>query len=160
MVAHVASVLALCLALQAPVLLDRTVAIVGGRPLLQSDVLTAQRLGLIEGEGVSPASVGRLVDRELQLREAERFFPLRVDVAAIDARIADLERRAGGREAVARILVTGGFTPDRLRAWIRDDLHVQAYLRQRFAAEERREALLAEWTADLRRRTVIVLLEP
>ena len=37
---------------------------------------------------------------------------------------------------------------------------MQAYLRQRFAAEERREALLAEWTADLRRRTVIVLLEP
>lgn len=160
MVAHVASLLALCVALQAPVLLDRTVAIVGGRPLLQSDVLTAQRLGLIEGEGVSPASVGRLVDRELQLREAERFFPLRVDAAAIDARLADLERRAGGREAVARILATGGFTPDRLRAWIRDDLHVQAYLRQRFAAEEHRGALLTEWTADQRWRTVIVRLEP
>ena len=155
MVAHVASVLTLCLALQAPVLLDRTVAIVGGRPLLQSDVLTAQRLGLIEGEGVSPASVGRL-DRELQLREAERFFPLRVDAAAIDARLADLERRAGGREAVARVLVTGGFTPDRLRAWIRDDLHVQAYLRQRFAAEEHREALLAEWSAHRGRRAVIL----
>lgn len=160
MVAHVASVLVLCLALQAPVLLDRTVAIVGGRPLLQSDVLTAQRLGLLEGDGVSPASVGRLVDRELQLREAERFFPLREDAAAIDARLAELERRAGGREALARILDVGGFTPERLRAWIRDDLHVQAYLRQRFAAEERREVLLAEWTADLRRRTTVVLLEP
>ena len=59
-----------------------------------------------------------------------------------------------------RCLNGGSVTPDRLRAWIRDDLHVQAYLRQRFAAEERREALLAEWTADLRRRTTVVLLEP
>jgi hypothetical protein len=31
---------------------------------------------------------------------------------------------------------------------------------KRCAAEECREALLAEWTADLRRRTVIVRLEP
>jgi len=37
---------------------------------------------------------------------------------------------------------------------------VQAYLRQRFAAEEHRGALLTEWTADQRWRTVIVRLEP
>ena len=59
-----------------------------------------------------------------------------------------------------RCLNGGGFTQERLRPRTGGELHVQAYLRQRFAAEERREALLAEWTADLRRRTVIVLLEP
>lgn len=146
--------------LQTPVLLDRTVAIVGGRPLLQSDVLTAQRLGLLEGDGVSPAAVGRLVDRELQLREAERFFPFRADAAAIDARVEALARRVGGRDALARVLAAGGLTPEQLRARMRDDLHVEAYVRQRFAAEERRDVLLAEWTADLRRRTAVVLLDP
>jgi len=146
--------------LQTPVLLDRTVALVGGRPLLQSDVLTAQRLGLIEGEGVSASTVGRLVDRELQLREAERFFPMRVDRAALEARLRAIETRVGGPEALAQVLDAGGLTRDRLRAWVRDDLHVAAYLRQRFAAEERREVLLAEWTADLRRRTTVVLIDP
>ena len=146
--------------LQAPVLLDRTVAIVGGRPLLQSDVLTAQRLGLLEGEGVSASAVGRLVDRELQLREAERFFPVRVEPAALEARIREIDMRVGGSEALTRVLDAGGLTREHLRARVRDDLHVEAYLRQRFAAEERREALIAEWIADLRRRTPVVLIEP
>lgn len=96
MAALVAPVLVLCLVVQAPVLLDRTVAIVGGRPLLQSDVRTAQRLGLIEGDGVSPAAVSRLVDRELQLREAEHFFPLRVEPVATEVRIREIDARVGG----------------------------------------------------------------
>ena len=146
--------------LQTPVLLDRTVAIVGGRPLLQSDVLTAQRLGLLEGEGVSASAVGRLVDRELQLREAERFFPLRIEAAAIETRLRAIELRVGGPAALTRVLDAGGLTRDLLGARVRDDLHVEAYLRQRFAAEERREALIAEWIADLRRRTPVVLIEP
>lgn len=153
-------VMALVAALQTPVLLDRTVAIVGGRPLLQSDVITAQRLGILEGDGVSPAAVGRLVDRELQLREAERFFPFQADAAVLEARLTAVEARVGGRDALARILDAGGMTPERLRAWLRDDLHVQAYVRQRFATEERRDVLLADWTADLRRRTTVVVIDP
>jgi hypothetical protein len=153
-------VVLLIVTLQAPILLDRTVAIVGGRPLLQSDVLTAQRLGLLEGDGVTAASVGRLVDRELQLREAERFFPFRAEAAAIHERIGVIERRMGGREAMLQTLSAGGLSPERLRSWLRDDLHIEAYVRQRFAAEERREELLADWIADLRRRTTVVLLAP
>jgi hypothetical protein len=115
---------------------------------------------MLEGDGVSPAAVGRLVDRELQLREAERFFPFQADAAMLEARLTAVEARVGGRDALARILDAGGMTPERLRAWIRNDLHVQAYVRQRFATEERRDVLLADWTADLRRRTTVVLIDP
>lgn len=59
-----------------------------------------------------------------------------------------------------RCLSGGSVTQERLRPRTGDELHVQAYLRQRFSAEEHRGALLADWTADLRRRTVIVRLEP
>jgi hypothetical protein len=61
-----------------------------------------------------------------------------------------------------RCLNGGGFTQERLRPRTGGELHVQARRigGKRCAAEECREALLAEWTADLRRRTVIVRLEP
>lgn len=171
----VAAVVVACVvSMQAPVLLDRTLAIVGGRTITLSDARTAAALGLLRSAGTAPASttpegegravtaatVERLVERELMLREAERYAPEEPAAAMVAARLADAEARAGGADALAAVLRAGGFTDGRLRAWVRDDLRIESYLRQRFAADDRRADLIADWVSDLRRRSTVVTFAP
>lgn len=151
-------VLTCVLLIQAPELLDRTLAIVNGRTITLSDARTALTLGLVEGHEATPDVVQRLVDRELMLREADRYDPPEPPAERVEAGLADARRRVGDDDALARVLESGGFTEARLRAWVRDDLRVAAYLRQRFAADERREDLIADWVSGLRRRAQIVLV--
>ncbi|MCC7123791.1 MAG: hypothetical protein IT178_03020 [Acidobacteria bacterium] len=151
-------VLAALVAQAPPQLLDRTLAIVGGRTITQSDARTVLTLGLVDGTDVNRALVERLVDRELMLREAERYAPPDPAEAEVAARLAAAEARAGGADALAATLAAGGFTSERLRAWVRDDLRLAAYLAQRFVADDRRNDLIADWVSDLRRRTPVTLI--
>jgi hypothetical protein len=135
-------VLATPLRAQAPVpgpgeqLLERTVAIVGGAVVTQSDVDTAVRLGLVEmGAGTLPArATGAVIERWLMLHEVARFSPAEPDPAAVASRVTAVRLHVGGEEPLAAALVAGGFTPARLSAWLRDDLRIAAYLDQRFAS--------------------------
>ena len=116
-----------------PELLDRTLALVGGQPITLSDARAAIALGLIDDQKGSLAEVTtRLVDRELVLREVQRYAPPAPAESVVDARLADIRERLGG--SLNRILETHGFSDTRLRAWVRDDLRTQAYLAQRFAS--------------------------
>lgn len=145
---------------QAPELVDRTLAIVAGRTVTLSDARTALALALVEGAAVDAEVVQRLVDRELMLREVERYDPPEPTAERIDERLAAARAVAGGEDALARVLRDGGFAERRLRAWIRDDLRVEAYLQQRFAMDDRRQDLIADWLSDLRRRTPVILIAP
>ena len=192
----------LALGAQAPSqgeIIDRILAIVGGQVVTLSDARAAVVLGLLDigaSTGV-PAVTDRLVERELILREVQRYAPPEPASAAIDARMGELRRRFAGTGGFERAIDANGFTERRLRAWVRDDLRVQAYLAQRFAtagaptdqeiagayarqlaefeergmsleaatpmlrerlAAARRVELIAEWVADLRRRTEVVLI--
>lgn len=116
-----------------PQLLDRTLALVGGQPITLSDARAAVALGLIDAQKGSIADLTtRLVDRELVLREVQRYAPPAPAESVVDARLAEVRQRLGG--SLAKILAEHGFTETRLRAWIRDDLRTQAYLAQRFAS--------------------------
>jgi hypothetical protein len=178
-------------------LVERTVAIVGGAAITLSDVRTALALGLVETNGADAEreAVGLLVDRALILQEVSRFAPAEPPSTAVDAQLAALTTRAGSREALDAILARGGFSAGRLTAWVRDDLRIAAYLDQRFATAgtpgeaevvdyarahaadlaadgvpadqttrvarerlqgERRRELIADWLAELRRRTPVV----
>jgi len=148
------------LASQAPAVVDRTLAIVGGRPITLSDARTALTLRLVDGAEVDTAVVQRLVDRELMLREAERYDPPEPAADRIEAGLAAVRAAAGGEEGLVAVLRAGGFAERRLRAWIRDDLRVEAYLEQRFAMDDRRQDLIADWVIDLRRRTPVTLIDP
>ena len=145
---------------QAPELVDRTLAIVAGRTFTLSDARTALALGLVDGAAVDADVVQRLVDRELMLREVDRYDPPEPTAERIDERLAAARAVAGGEDGLARVLRDGGFAERRLRAWIRDDLRVEAYLQQRFAMDERRQDLIADWLSDLRRRTPVTLIAP
>jgi hypothetical protein len=134
-------------------LVERTLAIVGGNAITLSDVRAALALGLVAQATDVDAATESLVERALKLREVERYAPPEPEVA----RIADIRERLGTAQVDA-ILAAGGITEARFRSWIRDDLRIATYVDQRFAADgpERRDSLIADWVADLRRRTAIV----
>ena len=119
-------------------LVDRTLALVGGQPITLSDARAALALGLIEiGPGsAAPMSdgVARLIQRELILREVQRYAPAAPSDAAIDERLEKIRGRFPDAAAMNRVLVANGFTEARLRGWVRDDLRTESYLAQRFAS--------------------------
>lgn len=192
-------VLIFVLLLQAQ-LLDRTMALVGGQPITLSDARAVIALGLVPADRSAdpvPGVVSRLVDRELVLREVQRYAPPAPAESAVSARLTEIKERFTGAETLAGVLDRYGFTEVRLTQWIRDDLRTQAYLAQRFASASlpsdaevaaaytaaraefdansqtfeqaapivrerltasRRNDLIADWLADLRRRTDVVIL--
>ena len=118
-------------------LIERTLALVGGQPITLSDARAAVVFGLVTGERPSvdiPAITGLLVDRELILREVQRYAPPAPADAAVDARLDEIRSRFRDAAGFRRALDLHGFTEVRLRAWIRDDLRTVAYLAQRFAS--------------------------
>jgi hypothetical protein len=141
-------------------LIERTLAIVAGQAITLSDAQTARMLSLVPAADMNTAAE-RLVERALMLREVERYAPPEPEEAAIQQRLAEIRSRLT-KEAFERALAIGGFTEARLRAWIRDDLRIASYLDQRFAAAgpggQSRADLIADWIADLRRRTPVVEL--
>ena len=120
-----------------PELIERTLALVGGQPITLSDARAAVALGLLRGEPRADdiaALTALLVDRELILREVQRYAPAAPSEAAVDARFDQVRKRFPDAAAFTRALEVHGFTDGRLRAWIRDDLRTIAYLAQRFAS--------------------------
>lgn len=182
-------------------LIERTLAIVGGRVITLADTRAATTLGLIEiGKPADPVDAATmvLVERELILREVQRYAPPEPAEGAIDARLVSVRQRFPDEAGLNQMFDNTGFSDERLRAWLRDDLRIQAYLAQRFAAAgvpteqeislaymtrraefekagttfeqatpllrerlaaSRRKELIADWVADLRRRTEVVLLK-
>jgi hypothetical protein len=143
-----------------PQLVERTLAIVAGQAITLTDVQTVRALGLVDAADV-PAATERLVDRALMLREVERYAVPEPQADTVDRRIDEIRLRLGEAE-FRSVLAEGGFSERRLRVWVRDDLRIAAYLEQRFAAAaaggQSRDALIADWIGDLRRRTPIVEL--
>ena len=130
---RMAALLLLTMLMSQPELLDRTVALVGGQAITLSDVRAALALGLIDDDKVTVAeAIARLVDRELILREVQRYAPPPPEASAVEARLAEIRKRAGGE--LAPLFEKHGFTEARLTAWVRDDLRTDAYLAQRFAS--------------------------
>ena len=139
-------------------LLDRTLAIVSGTAITLSDVRTAMTLGLVDTSDVAVGTEA-LVQRALILREVERYAPPEPDAALVEQRLSAITARFDAK-SFADTLTAGGFSASRVRAWIRDDLRIAAYIDQRFAADgpERRQSLVADWVSDLRRRNPVVEL--
>lgn len=120
-----------------PELIERTLALVGGQAITLSDARAAMALGLIElPDGADPiaGATTRLVDRELVLREVQRYAPPAPEETVVSARLDEIRKRFPSPGALAQLLQAHAFSEARLRAWVRDDLRTQAYLAQRFAS--------------------------
>jgi hypothetical protein len=119
-------------------LIDRILAVVAGRPITLSDVTAAMRLGLVANAGEAgdgqQAALNALIDRRLQLVEVNRYLPPEPPAADIDGRVAQVRARFDSQEAFDRALEETGVTEAQLRAYVRDTLRIDGYLRQRFGA--------------------------
>jgi hypothetical protein len=146
--------------------IDRIMAVVGGQPIMLSDVHFAIQFGLIAPPPAAADPVGfvltRLIERVLMLAEVDRFQPPEPDPIEITIRIDDLRARSGSEAAFDRALGVTGASRDQLRRYIRDDLRIATYLNQRFGVPpavgaDERSAAIAAWVAELRRRAEVTI---
>src|SRR4051794_40729505 len=137
-------------------ILDRVLAVVAGRLIMLSDVTAARDLRLVAADaGADPirAVLTQLIDRELVLVEVDRYAPPEPSAAAVDAEVQRVRDRFASQADLDAALARSGLDSQHLRETLRQDLRMRAYLDQRFAgAGDRREALVDEWMAGLRRR--------
>lgn len=160
--------LALCLSCASAAdadIIDRIMAVVGGQPITLSDVNAAIEFHLVEPPpGTADPleyAVERLIDRRLMLAEVDRFAPPEPDPIEITVRVDALERSAGSPAAFDKRLAITGLTRAQVRRHIRDDLRTATYLNQRFgttANAAERDAAMAAWLAELRRRADVTVL--
>ena len=137
-------------------IIDRVLAVVAGQVITLSDVAAARELGLQSPEGAADpvrAVLTKLIDRELELAEVERYAPPEPSAEAVDRAVAVIRARFPSVGAFEEALTRSGIDDQHLRETLRQDLRIRAYEDQRFAgAGDRRAAVYAEWMAGLRRR--------
>jgi hypothetical protein len=133
-------VAALGLILSAPIraeIIDRILAVVGGDPVMQSDVIAALRFGIVEvPQGTADpvrAAIDLLIDRRLQLTEVNRYLPPEPTPAQMEARLAAIRSRFSTEAAFDAALAEGGLTMELLTARVRETLRIESYRSQRFA---------------------------
>ena len=143
--------------------IDRIMAVVDGQTITLSDVNAALQFREVEPPAGTADPVGytlnRLIERTLMLTEVDRFQPPEPDPTEISTRVDDLQKRAGSEAAFDKALSMTGTTREQLRRSIRDDLRITTYLNQRFgSASKERDAAIAMWIGELRRRAEVALL--
>jgi hypothetical protein len=154
----VAFIASLSAGVRAQEVIDRVLAIVGGEMITLTDVTAARDFGLVDtASAADPIRdiLARLIDRELILAEVDRYAPPEPAAEALESELRARRDRFPTAQAFQDALTRSGINEGRLRETLRENLRIQAYLEQRFAATAR-EQLVAEWVAGLRRRTDIV----
>ena len=140
--------------------IDRVLAVVNGDLITLSDVTAARELGLVSvGDAADPVRpiLSRLIDRALELDEVDRYAPPEPTREMVDGELQGVRGRFASQAALDAALARSGMDLQRLRDTLRDNLRIRAYLDQRFvAAEGRRQQLVDDWLAGLRRRAEII----
>lgn len=141
-------------------LLDRVLAVVANQIITLTDVTAARELGLeTAGNAADPvrAILTRLIDRELVLDEVERYAPPEPAPEAIERAVAAVRARFTSGEAFEAALARSGLDEQFVRNAVRENLRIDAYETQRFPRDNpRRQALVDEWIAGLRRRGNVI----
>src|SRR5262249_11993983 len=157
-------ILAAAVVLAAPTVhaetIDRVLAVAAGNVIMLSDVTAARDLQLQTADGAPDpvrAILAKLIDRELVLAEVERYAPPEPGAAEIDRELERVRARFGAPADFAAALQRSGIDEKHLRETLRQDLRIRAYLDQRFAAAaDRRNTMVEEWMAGLRRRGDVI----
>jgi len=146
--------------------IDRVLAVVAGQLIMLSDVNAVRELGIVNASVDSRDPTGevlaRLIDRELMLAEVDRYAPPEPDPKDVDRDVAVIRDRFPTPKAFNDALERSGFDLRHVREIVRQNLRLRAYLDQRFAVADsdqpRRQKLVDDWLAGLRRRTSVVNL--
>ena len=153
-------------------IIDRVVALVSGQAVTKSDLDAAIAFGIA-------ANLQELIDRTLMLNEVRRVAPPDPAPADVEARLARMRGRFATPAEFRHALAVSGIDESVLTVFAADELRLAVYLNERFAAaslptdaeirqagesererltNERRQALVAAWLAELRRRADITVL--
>jgi hypothetical protein len=136
--------------------IDRVLAVAAGHVIMLSDVTAALEFGWVTPEDSSDPIrqvLTKLIDRELVLAEVERYAPPEPSDEAVDREVATVRARFPTTSAYDAALARTGIDEKHVRDTLRQNLRVRAYEDQRFTpANARRQALIDEWVAGLRRR--------
>jgi hypothetical protein len=159
-----AFVMSVCLFVAASVAtaetIDRVLAVVAGQLITLTDVRAAIDLRLQTSDGAADpvrAVLTKLIDRELVLVEVDRYAPPEPTAEAVDREVQRVLAGFESQAALDAALARSGIDDRHLRETLRQELRMRAYLDQRFTADsDRRQALVAEWMAGLRRRGEIL----
>lgn len=139
--------------------IDRALAVVAGEVITLSDVSAARDLGLVvpspDGDPIRQV-LSALIDRALILAEVARYAPAEPSDAALDRDTAAVRARFPTAHAFETVLARTGLAEAHVRAVLRRNLLIQAYLDERFATAADRDALVRDWVAGLRRRADVV----
>jgi hypothetical protein len=116
--------------------IDRILAVVNRELITLSDVSTALRLGLVApaqpGSDVTRAALDALINRQLELAEANRYQPPEPPESQIHSRMEQIRARFSTPAAFEQALTQSGVSEDQLRLRLREDLRIETYLNQRF----------------------------
>ena len=160
-----------CLGAAAPAhaeLIDRVLAIVGGRVIMLSDVRGFLRLGLItpvRAEDPEIETLTRLIERHLILAEVDRYVIEEPSPETIEQRLVEVQRRFATEAELRDALAEAGLSDEDLREIVRDDTRIDVYLDWRFAAATqptdaaRRDELIADWVSSLSDRSDVIRLD-
>ncbi len=140
--------------------IDRVLAVVAGQIIMLTDVTAARDLRLETTDGAADpirALLSKLIDRELILAEVERYAPAEPTAEEVERETARVRARFVSPEELAGALARSGIDDTHLRETLRQNLRIRAYMEQRFAATaDRRQELVDQWLAGLRRRADII----
>jgi len=140
--------------------IDRVLAVVAGQLITLTDVTAARDLGLQAADNAADpvrAILSKLIDRELILAEVDRYAPPEPAADALDREVERVRARFPTADGLTSALARSGIDERHLRETLRQDLRIRAYLDQRFMSpQNRRQALMDDWMAGLRRRGDVV----
>jgi hypothetical protein len=140
--------------------IDRVLAVVAGQIITLTDVTAARDLRLETTDGAADptrALLSKLIDRELILAEVERYAPAEPTAEEVEREMARVRARLVSPEELAGALARSGIDDTHLRETLRQNLRIRAYMEQRFAATaDRRQELVDQWLAGLRRRADVI----
>jgi hypothetical protein len=122
----------------AAVTVDRIAAVIDGQVLTVSEIAQMVELRFFPRLGDSEDDYRRevldaLIAQALRYRDVERFGAQDIPADTIEARVVEIQRRFPSETEFAAALARAELTADELRALVKRQLQVEAYIQERFA---------------------------
>lgn len=147
----------------AAVTVDRIAAVVDGQALTVSEITQMAELRFFPREGGSEDEYRRgildaLIAQALRYRDVERFGAQDIAADTIEARLVEIRRRFATEAEFDAALARTELALDEVRALVKRQLQVEAYIQERFAPlvfvtnEEVEEYYRGPWTEQRRQR--------
>lgn len=122
----------------AAVTVDRIAAVIDGQVLTVSEITQMVELRFFPRLGDSDDDYRRevldaLIAQALRYRDVERFGAQDIPADTIEARVVEIQRRFPSEAEFTAALTRAELTADELRALVKRQLQVEAYIQERFA---------------------------